>query len=295
MTATLAAGPVLRSPGMAGTLRPPNRLAERITGRSYLSHSQVSLMRSCPLKFSLTYIEQAPKDFIPVSLILGGSIHFALETYFRAKLEGLSITHEALLSAYHDAWRRQKAQAGENVPVRFGKGETDDTVHALADRILTSFLASPLASPKGEILGIEEELRVVLDPGLPDILAKVDLVTRTDGALHVVDFKTSRSRWTEEKARESGEQLLLYGVTVGGMSRSLGLPVKLHFAILTKAKKPVVQLMPVPTDPGRVEAMKETFGQVWEAIQTGNFYPNPNPMHCTTCPFKSRCPLFANA
>jgi len=57
--------------------RPPNRLAMKITGRPYLSHSQLSLMRSCPRKFSYTYVEKAPPDFIPVSLIFGGAIHTA--------------------------------------------------------------------------------------------------------------------------------------------------------------------------------------------------------------------------
>ncbi|MGA2501994.1 MAG: PD-(D/E)XK nuclease family protein, partial [Tepidisphaeraceae bacterium] len=121
------------------------------------------------------------------------------------------------------------------MPVRFNKDENTDTLHALADRMLAAFLASPLAQPKGTILGVEEELRIVLDPDLPDVLARVDLVTQTDGALHVVDWKTSRSRWTEQKALESGDQLVIYGVTVGKMSRSLGLPVNLHFGIITKA------------------------------------------------------------
>lgn len=84
-----------------------------------------------------------------------------------------------------------------------------------------------------------------LDPDLPDLLAKVDLVTQTDGSLHVIDFKTSRGRWNEQKAEESGEQLILYGVTVAGMSVSMGLPVKLHFAVLTKHKTPRVQILPV--------------------------------------------------
>jgi hypothetical protein len=43
----------------------------------------------------------------------------------------LTVTQGALLSAYHDAWRRQKQQAGKTVPVRFNKGDDDDTVHAL--------------------------------------------------------------------------------------------------------------------------------------------------------------------
>ena len=273
--------------------RPPNGLAQEITGRPYLSHSQLSLMRSCPRKFAFTYVEKAPADFIPVSLIFGGAIHASLELHYRATLEGLTVTHGALLSAYHDAWRRQKEQAGGNVPVRFNKGDNEDTVHALADRMLTAFVNSPLAKPKGTILGIEEQLTVTLDSAVPDLLAKVDLVTHTDGALHVIDFKTSRSRWTEQKAVESGEQLHLYGVTVGKLSRDLNIPVKLHFAIITKAKTPLVQLLPVPTEPSRIEAVKESVRQVWEAIQVGNFYPNPSPQNCATCPFRSRCSVFA--
>jgi len=72
------------------------------------------------------------------------------------------------------------------------------------------------------------------------------------------------------------------------------LPVKLHFAVITKAKTPLVQLLPVPADAGRVDALTEGVGQVWRAIQIGNFYPNSSPQHCTTCPFRSRCPALQN-
>ena len=69
--------------------------------------------------------------------------------------------------------------------------------------------------------------------------------------------------------------------------------MKLHFAIVTKAKKPAVQLLPVATDVSRVAGIVESVGQVWQAIQTGNFYPNPSPQNCVTCPYRSRCPVFA--
>lgn len=78
----------------------------------------------------------------------------------------------------------------------------------------------PPETPKGTILGIEEELRIVLDPELP---------------------------------------------------------VKLHFAIITKAKKPVVQLLAVVTNPERVAAMKENVASFREAIKVGSFYPSPSP------------------
>jgi putative RecB family exonuclease len=268
-------------------------LAQRITGRSYLSHSQLYLFRACPRKFAFQYVENARPDFVPSSLIFGGSIHAALELYFRAKLEGLAVTLEALLSAYHDEWHKRPVTSGVPIPVRFNKKETADTLHELASRMLTAFLASPLANPKGTILGIEEKLTIMLDANLPDLLTKVDLLTHTDGALHVIDFKTSRSSWTDQKAQESGDQLVLYGQNLGQMSRSMRLPINLHFAVLTKHKVPRVQVLPVTADERRVEVMRDGVAQVWSAIQAGNFYPSPSPQNCSACPFKSRCPIFA--
>ena len=77
--------------------RQPNRLAEQITGRPYLSHSQVSLMRTCPRKFAFQYVENAPKDFLPSSLMLGVYIHRNLELYIRARKKGLDVTPEDIL------------------------------------------------------------------------------------------------------------------------------------------------------------------------------------------------------
>jgi CRISPR/Cas system-associated exonuclease Cas4 (RecB family) len=72
----------------------------------------------------------------------------------------------------------------------------------------------------------------------------------------------------------------------------MGLPVKLHFAVLTKHKSPQVQLLPVTTDEQRVASLRDGIAQVWEAIQSENFYPSPSPQNCTSCPFRSRCPVF---
>ena len=149
MTTTFAVAASATRPRPPGALRPPNRLAEQITGRTYLSHSHLSLMRSCPLRFAYVYVHKTTPDFIPNSLIIGGSLHASLELFFRCKLEGLGVNHEALLSAYHDAWRRQleqaRQQAGKAVPVQFSKILPDaDAAHALAARMVAAFLASPL-------------------------------------------------------------------------------------------------------------------------------------------------------
>jgi len=272
--------------------RPPNQLAKQITGREYMSYSQISLMRSCPRKFAFRYVEKAPADFSPTSLLVGGAVHGALETYYRGRMEGLTLSAAEMFIAYRQSWRQCLASAGENVPVRFNKGENKSTLDALAQRMIAAFLMSSLAEPKGTIVGIEETMTIVLRPNLPDLLAKVDLVVQTDKCLFIADFKTSRSRWTEAKAAEYAEQLLLYSQAAAPMAQQLGLPVKLGFAVITKTKIPVVQVLPVPSDASRIATLADTVKEVWAAIQAGNFYPNPNPMNCSTCPYKSRCPAF---
>ena len=132
----------------------------------------------------------------------------------------------------------------------------------------------------------------MLDSDLPDILARVDLVTQTEDFLHVVDLTTSRSQWNDQRAAEAGEQLLLYGRTVRDMAQGVGLPVKWHFAVITKAKTPVVRVIDVPADEARLNTVRDSVRQVWQAVKVGNFFASPSPLNCSICPFKSRCPAF---
>ena len=148
------------------------------------------------------------------------------------------------------------------------------------------------ASPEGNLLGVEEQLRAVPDLKLPDVLAQVDLVHQGDDALLVVDFKTSRSKWDEQDVQQAAEQLLIYGHTVKPLAVCLELPVRLHFVIVTKAASPCVQGFDAPLNEQRLGALPEGTLQVWESMKAGNFYPSPSAQNCTSCPFKSRCPIF---
>jgi len=271
-------------------IRTANDEAQRLTGRPYVSHSQLSTMRQCPRKFAFIYIENAPREFLASSLLFGSAAHAAFEFHFRCRLEGLTTSAGDLLHAFLEAWKQETQQ---DLPVRFNKGEDMATITALAERMVAAFLESPLSRPNGQIVGVEESFRVVIDDDLPDILARVDLVTQTEEALHVVDLKTSRSRWSEERAVEGADQLQLYGHTVGHMARGVGLPVKLHFAVITKAKTPAVQILDVPTDTARLSGVREAVSSVWQAAKAGNYFTNPSPQNCSTCPYRGRCPAYA--
>ena len=271
----------------------PAQTALNITGLAYLSWTQVDQMRRCPKKYGFQYVQREKPAFLPSSLLFGSAIHAAIEHHLQRRLEGTSSDRSMLLTRFDEEWRRRDGEQ-PGVPIKFNKGEDENTLFEQAGRMIDAFLASMLAQPRGRILAVEEKLRGRVLSTLPDVVARVDAIWQDDDFLHVVDYKTSRSRWSEDKVNESADQLLLYHHMAGSMSRHLDLPIKLNFGVITKAMSPAVQLLDVPVSPGRVRQVISLIEQVWGAIQAGNFYPSPSPMNCSTCPFKARCPAFAN-
>jgi len=211
--------------------------------------------------------------------VFGSAIHSAMEFFFSQQLAGEEESGlDELLAVYQQSWRDRSGQA-----VRFGKTETADSMHQLADRMLTAFLASDLTKQEGRIIGIEEELRGELSPELPDLLGRIDLLLETDDAVVVQDFKTSRSAWNEYQAEDQSEQLLLYADLVRRLIP--GKQLRLQFAVITKAKAPKVQLLEANFDESKLDRTKRVFENVWSAIQAGHFYPVPSPMQCPGCGF----------
>ena len=254
-----------------------------LTGRGYLSHSAISTFQQCPLKYRFKYIDGLPEETVAASLVFGGAIHKAVEFHFQELLAGEQAPGiDELLAEYHDAW--QGREPGE---VQFGKDDDVNTLGKLAERMLIAFQASEFANPNGTIVAVEEEFQGELVPGCPDLLGRVDLLIERGDTWTITDLKTSRSRWSQEQADDSAEQLLLYSELVQQVAPKQTL--KLEFAVITKTKEPVVERYDVLIDPRRIERTKRIVSKVWRAIEAGNFYPAPSPMNCPSCPFRVPC------
>lgn len=161
------------------------------------------------------------------------------------------------------------------------------TLNDLASRMLGAFQASEVANPPGAIIGIEEELTGELVPGVPDLLARVDLLVDAGDYLVLTDLKTARSRWIAEQVRESAGQLLLYHDLARPMAD--GRPIRLQFAVATKLKNPEVHLYEVEAEGQQIERMKRIVERVWKGIERQFFYPSPSAMNCPTCPYREEC------
>ena len=252
--------------------------------RDYLSFSAMNLYRSCPLRYKFRYQDGLPEEAVSASLVFGSAIHCAAELHFNRLLVGepLPSTGE-MLEAYHDTWRNQL----EVAQVQFGKDDDVSSLSKLAGRMLEAFRSSPAAQPAGHVIGVEEELRGAIIPGVPDLLGRIDLLIETDDAVVISDLKTSRSRWSRDQAEDSAEQLLLYSELVKHLVP--GKHLRLQFVVLTKTKEPVVDVHELPAEPWRVNRTKRIVETVWRAITAEHFYPTPSPMQCPSCPYRAPC------
>jgi len=261
----------------------PGEVAKRLTGRDYLSYSSISTFQACPLKWHFRYVESLPEETISASLLFGGGIHEAIEFHFRELTAGGPPPDlDMLLDVYQDKWRDQDLGV-----VQFAKGDDVNTLGHLAERVLRAFQASDLARPEGEVLGVEEQLRGPVAADCPDLLARVDLLIDRGDALQVIDWKTARSRWSQQQVDTAASQLLLYGELAGEVAA--GKRLELQFQVITKTKTPSVDQHRVAVDQGKLARTKALVRHVWQAMQTGHIYPNPSPTQCPGCPFRTAC------
>lgn len=251
--------------------------------RDYISYSAISTFQSCPLRYYFRYVEQLPEDIVPASLVFGGAIHSCLQFHFERLMIGEEPPdRDTLLDVFQMAWSERADRE-----VVFPKKDTFDSLCRLADKILAAFQGSDFARPRGRIICVEEELRGELIPGLPDLLARVDLIVDTEESLVISDLKTAARTWGEGKIEEASPQLLLYSEMARDLAQ--GKPVQLQFAVFTKTKEPTFTIHPVAEEEHKVARTKVIIERVWNSIQQGEFYPSPSPIHCPGCPFRRPC------
>ena len=249
----------------------------------HLSYSSVSTFQKCPLRWHFRYVERLPEESIGAALAFGSSVHAGLECHFKHLLEtGHAPTADELLCAYDDCWKSYDQEL-----LQYGRGDDAATLRELAVKMFTAFRESDAAFPSGNIVGIEEPMRAQFVEGLPDVVARVDLAVETEDALMVTDFKTSRSRWNKGQVAQNADQLLLYSDLAGKVTGAK--QIRLQFAVLTKAKTPVLELYEVEFESTSIDRSKVVFARVWDAIQSGHVYPAPSQMNCWGCPYTQAC------
>jgi putative RecB family exonuclease len=251
--------------------------------RDYLSFSAIRTYQSCPLRYWFRYVQGLPEKIVSASLVFGSAIHRAIQLHHQFLLEGNGPPDlDALVAAYREEWSERQGEG-----IKFSKDNDRASLDSLAVRMLVAFRQSDLAIPQGRILGVEEEVRGEIVPGIPELLARLDLITETPEELVISDWKTSRSRWSRDQVEDSAEQLLLYSRLVRDWAP--GKRLRIEFAVLTKTKAVAIERHSLPANGVQVSRIVRVVERVWRAIEAQHFYPSPSPMACPSCPFRDPC------
>lgn len=276
--------------GFAGAAPPSTGTAAGIR-LDHLSWSGITTYTQCPKRFNFRYLESAQEERKSAALIFGGAFHRAAEQILQARLEGRDLPDlAALLATYTGHWKEEADQAPETV---FAKGDDETTLLNLAERMLTAFVEhvrqEAKVEPQRRILALEHEDRFQLLTETPPLEARLDLLELDGEDLLVTEIKTSKSRWNDQKVAEALPQLVVYAHALMPLLREIGANrIRPRFLIVTKAKKPVVQILEPQANQRDVQRLREQLGEVWKGIQA-NVFPAREGWWCAACPFRIAC------
>lgn len=256
-----------------------------------VSVSQVKTYLRCPESYRLRYVLGEPPAFVPVPFAFGLAFHAALAAYFSAiKTTGSVPSVEQTQSVFIDSW--SLALRGP-VPLQVDDDDGDTAVESLADKgreMLAVFHDHAAAQPVPVVEYIEKRFLVPLyDPKSGELLDEklagvIDLAVQEDGRLVVVEHKTAAKKWSLDQLRfDLQPTAYAYAAELLGWGE-----VGLRFDIVTKAKKPVIQVENIRRDEGDVEDFVSTAVGVLKAIDAGCFWPQRG-WQCRSCPYSHVC------
>ena len=238
----------------------------------------------CPLSYRFRYIDGLTEDTVSSALTFGRGIHASLELWFTCQLDGRPEPNiDDLLVEFWLEWRA----CSEDTEIRFGKNEDALSLGEQAKRMLQAFINNPAARTSGTVIAIEEQLRSTLIADAPDTLGRIDLGLETEDAVVIIDFKTSRSRWSIAQRMDSELQAVVYSELARPVAGDKS--VRVELLVLTKTKVPAIDTVTFEPTSERTRRGLAMMSATWNAIESGQFFPTPSITACPSCAFRKQC------
>lgn len=205
------------------------------------SFSRLSCWLNCPRKYQFEYIEEAPAECTPASLLLGSAIHEAVEGFMDSLKKVAPLSSEEVSGVFHRAVNDSAALAEEQgTPVEFSSGGLAELL-AKGDAMLAEFLAK--VDRAVQVVGTEVAFEFELEPGRR-FRGYIDLILRQgNGRLMVVDLKTSSTTYSQDRI-EFDLQPTLY-IAAAEWLFDAESRVDFEYWLLTKTKSPSFKIIPV--------------------------------------------------
>jgi hypothetical protein len=236
------------------------------------SYTQISQYLRCPRSFRYRYLDGWREKDTRASMIFGRCFEKALAAYFHQEDSGAALFKE--WGAYRDA------------SLEYSRGESwDKLVHQGVHLLQVFAQADRVRIPRPK-----ENLQLKLIRSLPngnEFVSYIDAIGEIDGQRHLIDWKTTTSRYPEEPEGllSLDPQLICYSWMSGIREVALVVFVRKHLPEIQYLKTSIT------------EDQQKEFGQLVESaigqIESGQFLPHSGirfPMNgCTSCSHLGLC------
>lgn len=239
----------------------------------HLSFSGISKYMACPRSWKFKYIEQQPEKKSS-ALAFGSAFHDAIESYvIRTNPE------QTIKEKWDAAWAKQAEKNG------FDDDETPEALYNDGLRMFSSpkvmYEINAIQAPQA----IELPVRLTV-PGVPvPVIGFIDIVT-ADGVIG--DIKTSKSKWPEDKAKNSLQPLFYLAAC---QQMGIATPMNFRHYVFVKTKEPQVQVIETEYKPAQLLFLFSIIQNVWRGIDAGVFYESTDGWLCNEnyCDFWKQC------
>ena len=254
--------------------------------REHWSFSAINqFINICSLQFAFDRIYRLPKRFTPISLSFGSAFHRAMEWMALTRKEGQMPKESEARDRFRDLWARQ---VQEDKHIKFDEEITEDTCGQQGADLVAAYLKA--ADPEEQVISVNEAFAVPLIDQRGNVLEKplvgeLDCRVSKNGAVVIVDWKTSARRWAKDQALKSLQPTVyLYA------ERQLhNQDVPVRFDVVVKNKAPVVEQHVTRRTQDQFNRMIELVKQVERMIAAEHWLPNEQSFYCGGCPHQQAC------
>lgn len=241
---------------------------------NFLSYSQISTFRICPLHYKLKYILKIP-TLISSSQVFGTNIHNALRNYYSYLTQDNPHNKNKLLEFLEINWQsagfKNKKEERENF--------------AIAHEMLSDFYYSEYNKPN-HTKAVEEKFIFPLTSNVKvgGIIDRID--TLPNGTIEIVDYKTSIKVQTQKQV-DKDEQLTIYALAALEVRHPLLLrqpkDVKLSLYYLSTQQK-----LTTTRSMEQLIAEKESIIDLVDKIENSDFKCSKHHF-CKRCEYQLYC------
>ena len=262
-----------------------NQVLAALRDAPHCSVSSIKTYLMCPAKYAHRYVYRTEATHRNVALVMGKSVHDALESFYRFCGEhGGSPPVELLTDTFSTSWRR--GMVGDP-PVKA------DDVGKDKDQGISLLQAFHEQAPRPlKVLAVEEAFAIPFhNPDTGEcreelLVGAIDaMVVDEDGRVVLVESKTAKRRWAKDQLAYDF-QPTIYQMAAREMD--LAKHPAIRFDFMLKLKTPVFESTEIYRSPEQEVEALHVLHQVLRAVDAGIFYQVRGWM-CGDCEFAHAC------